>query len=72
MTEQHPDIEQRVQPQPPDAEHRSLTDVALLLGPPLGAVTAWGLSQYGPDSDPAPSQQDEPKEVILPPGVDPE
>jgi hypothetical protein len=77
MTERQPDIEHRIQQPQPDAEYRSLTtDIALFVGPPLGAVTgaatAWALNQYGPGSNPAPPQEDEPKQVILPRGVDPE
>jgi hypothetical protein len=68
MTE-HADIE-RIREES-GAEYRSLTDVALLAGPPLGAATAWALSKYGPGSHPEPSQAEEPQ-VILPPGVDPD
>jgi hypothetical protein len=75
--EQQPDIEQRVRQPHPDAEYRSLTtDIALFVVPPLtaatGAATVWALNEYGPNSDSKQSQQDEPKQVILPPGVDPE
>jgi hypothetical protein len=75
--EQQPDIEQRVRQPHPDAEYRSLTtDIALFAGPVLGGLasggTAWALDQYGPKSDSEKGQQEEPKQVILPPGVDPE
>jgi hypothetical protein len=73
--EQQPDIESRLAQ--PEAEYRSLTtDIALFTGPVLGGLasggTVWALNEFGPKSDSEQGQQDEPKQVILPAGVDPE
>jgi hypothetical protein len=57
-------------PGPEDgAEYRGLgTDIAIGAGPAVGAATAWALNHFGGDGN-APTEEQPPKKIALPPGA---